>query len=243
MDTEAQTHNTHMQSGPAPNSRTFPARSLSDEPSCKPSRRDAPRSRRSQSHQGQPGCTSEFAPHGSSLGRPAGRDTGAGCPKVEGSSGGIEGTTRAGAIEPGTVGARAESAAKAAEPRSVVVRAGTAWVSTPVATGDWTTKEKDANNSSSSSITASQSVFPPASTVSAAETTGGMLMGTSDIREAFAAGPAAPEGTREGRLIGERSGANTGAERLGMGVEKDWPAPARVPGSAKAVASLGGAKS
>ena len=193
--------------------------------------------------QGTPGCTSECAPHGSSPGRPAGRDTGVGCSKVEGSSGGIEGTTRAGAIEPGTVGARAESAAKAAEPRSVVVRAGIAWVSTPVATGDWTTKEKDANNSSSSSITASQSVFPPASTVSAAETTGGMLMGTSDIREAFAAGPAAPEGTREGRLIGERSGANTGAERLGMGVEKDWPAPARVPGSAKAVASLGGAKS
>ena len=61
-------------------------------------------------------------------------------------------------------------------------------------------------------------------------------MGPSDIREMFAAGPAAPEPPREGRLRGERFGASTGAERLELGVEKDWPAPVRVPDSAKAVA-------
>jgi hypothetical protein len=65
----------------------------------------------------------------------------------------------------------------------------------------------DANSSSSSSITASQSIFPITRTVSAVETVDGMLMGATDIREAFAAGP--PQG--------EQPGAAVSIEPLGKG--------------------------
>jgi hypothetical protein len=102
--------------------------------------------------QGTPGCTPQGGvSHGSSPGRPAGRGQEIGCPKVEGSNCEVG---MAGAVEPGTVGARAEPAAEAAKFPSDKTESEVALESATVPAGDWTAERC----SSSASATSAEGV-------------------------------------------------------------------------------------